>query len=251
MRVRYYFALAVLQIVMKKTAAIILFFIFFSFPLAAQGANFWGKAEELVRGTGGDTGLSSDITTPVGSAVSAVLAAVGVIFFFLTCYAGFLWLTAAGREEQAGKAKKILEAALIGMSMVFAAYAITFFVTGRAQKISSEAMTLPPTDGGAGGAPTELNCGEMGGACVSLNENNRGTPCDPDGLGDRDPYTGADLGMCDRGQGVCCQYKDSAGDGRLKCETAKKGLCVNECGPGVQDIGDCDIDGIDDLECCK
>ncbi|MFC1747799.1 pilin [Pseudomonadota bacterium] len=53
--------------------------------------------------------------------VSGFVATVAVAFLM---YGGFLYVTAVGREEQAGKAKKVLIGAIIGMLVAMAAFAI-------------------------------------------------------------------------------------------------------------------------------
>jgi len=57
------------------------------------------------------------------------LQVVGIIFLVLMVYAGFLWMTAGGNEENVDKAKKLIMAAVIGIAIVLAAYSITYFVT--------------------------------------------------------------------------------------------------------------------------
>ncbi len=86
-----------------------------------------------------DTGLENsagaagiekfDIATKIGDIVSTVLGFVGVLFLILMIYGGLMWMTAGGKEEQLGKAKKTITAAVVGIIIVFSAYAITFFVT--------------------------------------------------------------------------------------------------------------------------
>ena len=77
------------------------------------------------------TGLSRDISTSVGTVVKGVLAVVGTVFLLLTVYAGVLWMTAQGNEDKVTKAKGTIEAAVIGLFIVMAAYAITAFVTSK------------------------------------------------------------------------------------------------------------------------
>lgn len=64
----------------------------------------------------------------VGRVLGQVISFVGIIFFILMLYAGFLWMTAAGDEKKIEQAKQILLAAIIGLVIVGAAYAITKFV---------------------------------------------------------------------------------------------------------------------------
>ncbi|MFA5937371.1 MAG: hypothetical protein WC822_05875 [Candidatus Paceibacterota bacterium] len=76
------------------------------------------------------TGIpSGDVRFVAGSVISIILGTVGTIFFILMVYAGYLWMTARGNDEQVGKAKKIITAAMIGIVVVVGAYAITNFIT--------------------------------------------------------------------------------------------------------------------------
>lgn len=61
----------------------------------------------------------------VGRIIKILLSFVGTIFFALTVYAGFLWMTAQGNEDKVAKAKDIIKTAVIGMIIVVAAYSIT------------------------------------------------------------------------------------------------------------------------------
>jgi len=73
-----------------------------------------------------DTTLSETI----GRIIKIVLSMVGTAFLVLTVYAGILWMTAAGNEEQVTKALSIIKASVIGLAIVMAAYGITYFVLG-------------------------------------------------------------------------------------------------------------------------
>lgn len=68
------------------------------------------------------------LQTKAGQIVGLVLSFVGVIFLVLMIYAGILWMTAAGNEQQVAKAKSLMINATIGIIVVFAAYAITSFI---------------------------------------------------------------------------------------------------------------------------
>ena len=77
------------------------------------------------------TGLIAKTTTPqviIGTIVSAILSFIGVIFFLLIFYGGIRWMLAQGNEQEVETAKKIIIAAVIGLVIVLAAYAITAFV---------------------------------------------------------------------------------------------------------------------------
>ena len=86
-----------------------------------------------VGGTEGPYDKTTDATTVskfVGTAVKAFLSLLGVIFISLMVYAGHLWMTASGHEEQLTKAKETLWRAIIGLIIVIGSYAIWAFVEG-------------------------------------------------------------------------------------------------------------------------
>lgn len=81
--------------------------------------------------TAGQAGIKDTSATPqavVGRVLAQGISLVGIIFFALILWAGFLWMTAAGNEQRVDEAKQILLAAVIGLIIVAAAYAITKFV---------------------------------------------------------------------------------------------------------------------------
>ena len=65
----------------------------------------------------------------VANIIKIALEVLGTIFFVLTIYAGFLWMTAGGNEENIEKAKKVLTASVIGLVIILCAYSITYYVT--------------------------------------------------------------------------------------------------------------------------
>jgi len=71
-----------------------------------------------------------DIPTTVGTVIGAALAFIGVLFFILMIYGGYLWMTARGNEQEIEKAKNLITAAIIGLIIVMSAYAITAYIGG-------------------------------------------------------------------------------------------------------------------------
>ena len=92
-------------------------------------------AMNQLKAAAGDKGAG--LTAPrdpriiVANSVRVILEFLGVIALVLVIYAGFLWMTAGGNEEKVTKAKNIITAAVIGLIITMAAYAITSFVTNR------------------------------------------------------------------------------------------------------------------------
>jgi len=71
---------------------------------------------------------ATTISEIIGTAVSAFLALLGVIFLVLMLYAGYHWMTARGEEEKVEKAKDTITRAIIGLIIVVGAYAIWSFI---------------------------------------------------------------------------------------------------------------------------
>jgi hypothetical protein len=69
-----------------------------------------------------------DIPTLVGKIIGAALSFIGLLFFLLIIYGGFLWMTARGNQQQTTQALDLIIAAVIGMVIVAAAYLITQYV---------------------------------------------------------------------------------------------------------------------------
>ena len=63
--------------------------------------------------------------------IKTILELLGFIFVVLMIYAGILWMTAGGNEEQVEKAKNLIKQALTGLIIVVLAYAITYFIFTR------------------------------------------------------------------------------------------------------------------------
>jgi cytochrome bd-type quinol oxidase subunit 2 len=96
----------------------------------AQGLKNAGKNLDFI-GERAGANTKANLPTVVGNIVSAALTLLGIIFLVLMVYAGYLWMTAQGEEQQIEKAKNIIKSSLIGLVVVVSAYAITTFVTGR------------------------------------------------------------------------------------------------------------------------
>ncbi len=70
----------------------------------------------------------TDVYFVIGNAISVALSLIGVLFLALILYGGFLWMSDQGNEDNVAKAKKIIKMATIGLIVVVAAYALSYFV---------------------------------------------------------------------------------------------------------------------------
>jgi hypothetical protein len=86
-------------------------------------------AQQDALGTiGQTTGLGSDLIQIIGNLIRFGLSLLGVILLLLVIYAGYLWMTAGGQEEQITKAKNIITRAVVGLLIIMASFAITTFI---------------------------------------------------------------------------------------------------------------------------
>lgn len=108
------------------TVSALLFF-FLATPLFAANLNDW---EGELKNAQGQTGYSQTQNPEdiVGGIIKTALSLLGVIFIILIIYGGYLWMTAGGNEDKVSKAQTIIRNSVIGLAIVLAAYAITFFI---------------------------------------------------------------------------------------------------------------------------
>ncbi len=95
--------------------------------MASLKAELEAKSKTVAGGAGLNT-QESDLAKMVGNIIQSVMGLIGVILVCFFIYAGFLWMTAQGKEEQIEKAKNIIKDSTIGLAILLAAYAITAFV---------------------------------------------------------------------------------------------------------------------------
>ena len=109
---------------MKKIAVLATIFALTAVPALATQADLY-----VGLNYGDYTGLGTkDIRAGIMSIVNALLGFLGVLAIIIILWGGFRWLTSGGNEEKVGEAKKIIAAGIIGLIIIFTAYAIATFV---------------------------------------------------------------------------------------------------------------------------
>ena len=93
-------------------------------PALAQEVGSKSQNEAFIKAAGLGT---APVAVVISDIIKVFLSFLGVIFIVLIIYAGFMWMTAAGAEDKITKAKTTLVAAIIGLAIILAAYAITYF----------------------------------------------------------------------------------------------------------------------------
>lgn len=80
-------------------------------------------------GSGGaGFGAPVDPREIVARTIRIALGLLGTIALCLTLYAGYLWMTAGGNEDEVTKAKTLLTQSVIGLMIILLSYSITIFV---------------------------------------------------------------------------------------------------------------------------
>jgi small-conductance mechanosensitive channel len=106
-------------------------------PQASAATSLWDKQLGLggdESGVIGQEGFSKgatqtdDIRTVIGRIIRVVLSFLGIIFIVLMLIAGFKWMNSQGDEGKISEAKSTITAAVIGLLIVMASYAITVLV---------------------------------------------------------------------------------------------------------------------------
>lgn len=130
------------EIFRKKTIRTVLISFILLFLLLAPNLVFGysflkdSGAEKTAEGTGhiaSTVFVPGELTAGVAAIVYTVLSLVGIVFLLLMMYGGYLWMTAQGNDQQVEKAKRIIVSAILGLAIVIAAYAISWFIVNAFQ----------------------------------------------------------------------------------------------------------------------
>ncbi len=104
----------------------LVFSLFFAQPCQGFTPGINGLLENLEEM---DVGFESNLITVVKKIIDGVFGVIGVIFFVLLFYGGFIWMTAAGSTDRIATAKKIILAAVIGIAITLLSYTSAIFIT--------------------------------------------------------------------------------------------------------------------------
>ncbi len=99
--------------------------------LAINPAGIFAQGTDTVNITSGVTFNTIKDLRPSGfvsTAINLLLGAAGIIAFFFLLIGGVQWILAGGDKEGTEKARKRITNALIGLAIVFSAYALIFII---------------------------------------------------------------------------------------------------------------------------
>lgn len=185
--------------------------------LVAQKANI---SEKLA---GADT-----IEGLIGKVISLALSFVGIVFFILILYAGVTWMTAMGNTEATTKSKSIIEAAIIGLVLISAAYAISSFVFSKLESNDTSSNQKQPTG--------ISDCSTQGGVCRAPGKCDAVSEVEQPGSQECSALSGM----------VCCAIATPTGV--LDC-TTQGGTCSDSC-TGASGGQTQECDQIGKAACC-
>ena len=111
-------------------------FLLLSSVMPVSALDFIGvDRAQHVANTAGYTSLGSEVfPNTVGAVINTVMTFVGMLFLLFMIYAGYLWMTARGEDEQVKKATGIIKTSVIGLIILLSAYAISNFIIARINK---------------------------------------------------------------------------------------------------------------------
>jgi hypothetical protein len=189
------------------------------------GNNGKNLTEQIAGGSGYNTAVSATtLSEIVGRIIQVVLSIIGVIFFVLVVYAGYLWMTSRGDESQVEKAQNIIKMAVIGLVITLSAYTVSFFVvrmiggaTGGNNQVGG---TTPPGQGGTTGNPG--TGGTTGGPTCS------------DGVKN---YFETDVDCGGTGCAACGSNKSCQADSDCQSGDCFEGVCIRKAPEGTCDDG--------------
>lgn len=120
-------------------AIISLFYISIFHQAIAQDI-FNSNAKDILEKAGGENFKVEEVNNDsvygiIGNAIEITLGILGILLFLLMIYAGFLWFTSNGNDDQITKAKAYLKDAIIGLFIILMAYSITYFVMSNLDKV--------------------------------------------------------------------------------------------------------------------
>lgn len=104
----------------------------FTKPVSAQVLDI-GLKDAAETGAGYSNG---NLEVSIGYFIKIFIGVLGIIFLLLSIYAGITWMTAMGEAKKVETAKATLARAVIGLTIVMSAYAISSFIVTNLEKAS-------------------------------------------------------------------------------------------------------------------
>ncbi|HSR89488.1 MAG TPA: Ig-like domain-containing protein [Candidatus Udaeobacter sp.] len=148
------------------TTVILLAVFWFAGATAVRAQGIEDPSSSLQTGVtiiGQPLGLTStDIRVVVANIIRVALGILGIVLVVLVLYAGYLWMTAGGNEDQISTAKQFMVNAAIGLAIILSAYAIVSFVISKLVGATTGTSTLNPENLAAPASQNFQGSGALG-----------------------------------------------------------------------------------------
>lgn len=204
------------------TVSIIVFFaVGLCIPQQIFAKQTIGNALGQLGKTAVKTGISDTQLEPLaGRVIKGGLTVIGMLFLILMVYAGMTWMTAQGEEGQIEKAQKTIVAAIIGIMLIVASYAITNLVVDRLVK-GNAGPQVPGAEAGKTVGEGPQSC------CIDWVS--------------RDPANGSPIPACRVTTKADCQLQgETVNDfDRFACNGPREGCWTFQDNPLLQDQALC------------
>lgn len=115
----------------KLKGLLLLLFFFLVVKPALADINLEKPIKSVGQGVYGAGTKIAPLPFYIGVYVKTFIYMVGVILVVVIVYAGYLWMTAGGNEEQVAKAKKWISNGIVGMILALSAFALTDYILAR------------------------------------------------------------------------------------------------------------------------
>lgn len=98
-------------------------------PVLAVAAQDTIETTDIGFEYGEQLGLGTrDIRSTIASIIKTAMGLLGIVAVVIILIGGFTWMTAGGNDEKVGDAKKWIFSGIIGLAIIFSAWALTSFV---------------------------------------------------------------------------------------------------------------------------
>jgi hypothetical protein len=107
---------------------------------AAPSINGADITSEFTNAAGIET--DQDLPAILGNIVYIILSFLGIVAVLIILLGGFKWMTAQGDDTKVDKAKKLIYSGIIGLVIIFAAFAIAIFVLNSLGEATGSSITF-------------------------------------------------------------------------------------------------------------
>ncbi|MBI1961230.1 MAG: hypothetical protein HYS45_00840 [Parcubacteria group bacterium] len=82
-------------------------------------------------------GQTQDLKGSIANIINIILGFLGIVAVIIILAGGFKWMTAGGNEDKVGESRQMIIQGIIGLVVVFAAWAIASFVVSNLQSATA------------------------------------------------------------------------------------------------------------------